>query len=136
MLAPILSQLPVFVLLTTMFNRLSVSPTPFDSEAFLTLTTLSHPDPTMFIPIAIGVVTMANVESASWMMSSAELALEKQAKEKEAQRIAQGGKPHLQVKSVLQSSMRILSIVRIVFASMFPGVSLHLSGLLILSLLM
>ncbi|KAJ7638914.1 hypothetical protein FB45DRAFT_1023658 [Roridomyces roridus] len=37
-------------------------------EPFFTLTSLNHPDSTWTIPIILGIVTMANVESNHWFM--------------------------------------------------------------------
>ena len=61
--------------MTIMFARLAADPTcPFDSESFLTLTTLNHPDPTFTLPVILGLVTMANVESSHWVLNPEEKA--------------------------------------------------------------
>jgi inner membrane protein COX18 len=69
---PPLSQLPVFVGFTFVLAKLSVYPTPFDSESFFTLSTLPHPDPTMIFPVILGFLIMANVESGNWVLNAAE----------------------------------------------------------------
>lgn len=120
-IAPPLSQLPFFVITTVALGRLSLDPTPFDSESFLTLTTLAHPDPTLTLPIILGILTMANVESSNWVMNAAEREREQQIEEKHAKRIADGGKPHIQPKKVLKTVLRILSVGRIILASITPG---------------
>ncbi|KAL0949454.1 hypothetical protein HGRIS_009509 [Hohenbuehelia grisea] len=120
-IVPTLSQLPVFVLSSMMLSRLSVAPTPFDSESFLTLTTLAHPDPTMTLPIVLGMITMANVESSNWVMSAAERERAQKLEEMNAKRLAEGEKPLIQPNKLIKSGLRILSVVRIIFAALMPG---------------
>lgn len=112
MLIPPLSQLPVFMGLTVVFNRLSIAPTPFDSESFLTLTSLAHPDPTMALPLLLGFITMANVESKNWLMTAAE---------REQQRQFEN-RPH--AANLIKPILRGLSVIRIVVAAITPGVGL------------
>ncbi|KAJ7590947.1 60Kd inner membrane protein-domain-containing protein [Mycena floridula] len=64
MVVPFLAQAPPFILLSLVLSRASTDPTPFDSESFMTLTTLAHPDPTMVIPILVGLITAANMETS------------------------------------------------------------------------
>lgn len=96
-----------------MFNRLSIAPTPFDSESFLTLTSLAHPDPTMALPLVLGFITMANVESKNWLMTAAE---------REQQRKFED-KPH--AANLIKPILRGLSVIRIVVAAITPGVCLN-----------
>jgi inner membrane protein COX18 len=119
---PPLSQLPVFVGFTIVLSRLSVDPTPFDSESFLTLTSLMHPDPTMTLPVVLGFLTMANVESGNWVMNAAEREQQHKVAERESKRIAEGGNPRLHPGKVLKTLLRGLSIVRIIIAAITPGV--------------
>lgn len=137
MVVPAIAQLPVFVLGTVMLQRLSVAPTPFDSESFLTLTTLMHPDATLTLPVVLGMLTMANVESSNWLMNAAERERVRRIEEHNAKVIAQGDQPKIRPKSVIKSVLRILSVARIVICAMMPGVSedpLHnLSPFLIVS---
>ncbi|KDR83652.1 hypothetical protein GALMADRAFT_55296 [Galerina marginata CBS 339.88] len=118
---PPLSQLPVFVGFTVVLNRLSVAPTLFDAESFLTLTSLAHPDPTMTLPVVLGFLTMANVESGNWVMNAAEKAQQRRAEDEEANRVAEGEKPRLHPGKVIKSVLRGLSIIRIIIAAMTPG---------------
>ncbi|KAF8913988.1 membrane insertase OXA1/ALB3/YidC [Gymnopilus junonius] len=118
---PPLSQLPVFVGFTILLNRLSVAPTPFDSESFLTLTSLVSPDPTMTLPVILGFLTMANVESGNWVMNAAERQQRRAIEEQEAKRIAEGGKPRIHPGKVIKSTLRGLSILRIIVAALTPG---------------
>ncbi|TFK75819.1 hypothetical protein BDN72DRAFT_891695 [Pluteus cervinus] len=118
---PPLSQLPVFVVMTIALGRLSVDPTPFDSESFLTLSTLAHPDPTMTLPILLGVLTMANVESSNWLMTAAERERMRKAEEANAKRAAESGVTSIRPQSVVKNGLRVLSIGRIIVAAMTPG---------------
>ena len=119
---PPLAQLPVFVGFTVVLSRLSIDPTPFDSESFFTLSTLAHPDPTMTLPVILGFLTMANVESGNWVLNAAEREQVRKADQKEKKRVSEGGKPRLHPGKVLKTFLRGLSIVRIIIAAMTPGV--------------
>ncbi|KAF8639734.1 hypothetical protein AX17_000996 [Amanita inopinata Kibby_2008] len=123
---PPLSQLPFFVLSTIALGRLSADPTPFDSESFLTLATLAHPDPTMTMPILLGVLSMANLESRNWVMTAAEREQAHRIREmNEKKRAELGNKAHLvQPQKLIKSTLRILSVARIIIAAMTPGVIL------------
>ena len=105
-----------------MLQRLSLDPTPFDSEAFLTLITLTHPDPTLTLPIVLGMLTMANVESSNWFMNAVEREQMRRIEEQDAKAVAEGGKPKIRPKSVIKSGLRILSVARIAVCAMMPGV--------------
>ncbi|KAJ7908258.1 60Kd inner membrane protein-domain-containing protein, partial [Mycena leptocephala] len=121
MVASPASQLPVFVVMTMMFNRLAQDPTPFDSEAFLTLTTLNHSDPTWVLPIILGWITMANVESNNWLMSAVQRDRMQKAEEKRAQQIAAGLNPGIQAQKVVKFVLNGVSVARIVLAAVSPG---------------
>ncbi|KAI0796717.1 60Kd inner membrane protein-domain-containing protein [Abortiporus biennis] len=120
MLIPPVSQLPLFVGFSMMLSRISQAPTVLDSESFLTLTSLAHPDPTLTIPIVIGVITLANVESSRWFMDAAAIEREKKVAEWTAQRRAQGHNV-LEPKKIIQSSLRVLAVGRILIAALVPG---------------
>ena len=121
-LVPALSQLPFFVCFTVVLGRLSVDPTPFDSESFFTLSTLAHPDPTMTLPVILGFLTMANVESSNWVLNAAEREQVRKAEQEERKRILEGIKPPIPVGKIFKTCLRGLSIVRIIIAAMVPGV--------------
>jgi len=106
-----------------MLGRLSLDPTPFDSESFLTLTTLAHPDLTMTLPIILGILTMANVESSNWVMNAAERERERQMEERAVKRVGVDGQLQIKPKSLIRSGLRLLSVGRIIIAAMAPGVS-------------
>jgi len=107
-------------------NRLSQDPAPFDSEPFLSLTSLAHPDPTMTLPVILGILTMANVESGNWVMNAAERQQQRAMEADEARRVAAGGKVRIQPGKIIKSSLRILSIIRIIVAALTPGVRLRI----------
>lgn len=119
---PPLAQLPVFVGFTLVLSRLSIDPTPFDSESFFTLSTLAHPDPTMTLPVILGFLTMANVESGNWVLNAAEREQLRKRDQEEKKRVLEGGKPKLHPGKVLKTFLRGLSIIRIIIAAMAPGV--------------
>jgi inner membrane protein COX18 len=125
MLIPPLTQLPVFVGSSVLLSRLSSQPpssaASFDAEAFLTLTSLAHADPTAALPIALGVITLANVESSKWFVS----AEAKEHEDAERRRVAEkraGGQIVLEPRRIVQSGLRLLSVGRILIGAVVPGV--------------
>ena len=92
-----------------------------DSETFLTLTSLVNPDPTAVIPVLIGMITFANVESSKWFISDGQKSREAKAEKLNAERRAQG---HVVVepKKIVQNALRFMSVGRILIAAMVPGV--------------
>ncbi|KAF9057650.1 60Kd inner membrane protein-domain-containing protein [Panaeolus papilionaceus] len=110
---PPLSQVPVFLTFSVAMSRLSMDPTPFDSESFLTLTTLSHPDPTMALPIALGFLTMAQIESGNWFLKATERTYTRNPDGTEVVK----EEPFVLRKTVL----RLLSVARIIVAAVSPG---------------
>ncbi|KAI0251285.1 60Kd inner membrane protein-domain-containing protein [Lactifluus subvellereus] len=120
MLVPPLTQLPLFVGSSMFLSRLSQPPTAFDSESFLTLTSLAHADPTATLPIALGMVTLANVESSRWFVS----AVAKERDELEQKQIAEKraqGHVVLEPRKIVQSGLRLLSVGRILVGAVVPG---------------
>ena len=65
---------------------------------------------------------MANVEAGNWVLNAAEREQVRKADQEERKRIFVGGKPRIRVGKVLKTSLRGLSIVRIIVASITPGV--------------
>lgn len=121
MLVPPLTQLPLFVGSSMFLSRISQPPTVFDSESFLTLTSLSHADPTATLPIALGIITLANVESSRWFISEAVKEKEELKQKSLSEKRAQG---HivLEPQKIVQSGLRILSVGRILISALVPGV--------------
>ena len=105
-----------------MLGRASAPPTVLDSESFLTLTSLSHGDPTGTLPIALGLLTFANIDASRWYMTAESRAREQQVAEWAAKRRA-AGETVLEPKKIFQSALRIASVGRILIALMVPGVS-------------
>lgn len=122
MLIPPVTQLPLFVGLSMVFGRASVPPTVLDSEAFFTLTSLSHADPTVTLPIILGVITFANVDASRWFMTPEARLREQQVAEWTAKRRA-AGETVVEPKRIFQSTLRIAAVGRILFAALVPGVS-------------
>ncbi|KAI9466898.1 60Kd inner membrane protein-domain-containing protein [Lactarius psammicola] len=120
MLVPPLTQLPLFVGSSMFLSRLSQPPTVFDSESFLTLTSLSHADPTATLPIALGIITLANVESSRWFISEAAKERDKLEQKRVAEKRAQGHMV-LEPRKIVQSALRLLSVGRILIGSVVPG---------------
>lgn len=106
-----------------MLSNASRYPTVFDSESFLTLTSLSHPDPTATLPIVLGLITLANVETAHWFLSSDALKRQQKVAEWTAEKRAKG-ETVLEPGKIIQSSMRALAVGRILIAAVIPGVSI------------
>ncbi|KAG6378674.1 hypothetical protein JVT61DRAFT_12945 [Boletus reticuloceps] len=102
---------------------LTHTPTPFDSESFLTLSTLLHPDPTATLPIALGFITLANVESTRWFMTDQQREREVEAQKRREERIAKGER-FIEPQKVIKSALRLISVGRILVATMVPGVQL------------
>ncbi|KAI0307278.1 60Kd inner membrane protein-domain-containing protein [Multifurca ochricompacta] len=120
MLIPPLTQLPLFVGSSMFLSRLSQSPTVYDSESFLTLTSLAHADPTATLPIALGMITLANVESSRWFISEAAKERDELEQKRLAEKRAQG---HivLEPRKIVQTGLRVLSIGRILISAVVPG---------------
>lgn len=136
---PLITQLPVFIMSTMFFSHLSTpavaSPAGLTDESFLTLTSLAHPDATATLPIVLGLVTLANVETSHWFMGAGRAARETSAedKRKEARRKIieessngpNGEKARLPLPStrdIVQNALRMFSIARIVVGVMVDGV--------------
>ncbi|KAK7060579.1 hypothetical protein VNI00_001345 [Paramarasmius palmivorus] len=122
MAVPPLSQMPPFVILTVVFARLSMDPfSGFDAESFFTLTTLNHADPTMTMPVILGLLTMANVEANSWVLTASEKRMQKEIQEKKEQAAQEKGVRHIEPQKIVKSIMRALSVGRIGLGAIAPG---------------
>ncbi|KAF8845852.1 hypothetical protein BDN67DRAFT_304334 [Paxillus ammoniavirescens] len=120
MAIPPLTQLPVFVGCSMVLSRLAQYPTPFDSESFLTLSTLAHPDPTATLPIALGFITLANVESSRWFMTEQQRDRQLEVQKWKDERVARG-ETVLEPQKIIKSALRLVSVGRIIVATMVPG---------------
>ena len=125
MAIPVLTQLPVFVFSSLVFSQLTQPPSVLDSETFLTLTSLVNPDPTVAIPVLIGMITFANVESAKWFVSDAQERREEKVEKWNAEKRARG-EIVIAPKEIVQNALRVMSVGRILIAAVVPGVRVHL----------
>ena len=123
MAIPPLTQLPVFVGCSIVLAHVSQHPTPLDSESFLTLSTLVHPDPTATLPIALGFITLANVESSRWFMTDQQREREVKVQRWKEEKIAKGERV-IEPQKIIKSALRLVSVGRILIATMVPGVKL------------
>ncbi|KAH9853524.1 60Kd inner membrane protein-domain-containing protein [Lenzites betulinus] len=117
---PIVTQLPLFVGTSMVLSHAARAPTPFDAEAFFTLTSLAHADATLTLPIMLGMITLANVESARWFVSAEALEREQRVARWTAERRARGENV-LEPRRIYQTSLRIMAVARILIAAMVPG---------------
>lgn len=120
MLVPAITQLPLFVASSIFFGHVAQRPSPLDAESFLTLSSLARPDPTGTLPIALGLITLANVETAQWFVDPDKLASGAKSQQQNENRKDVPTVPRL--KTIVQSSLRGLSVFRIVVATMVDGV--------------
>jgi len=118
-----LSQVPFFVSMSILFARLAQPPSSIilDSESFLTLTSLTHADPTSTLPIALGLITLANTESASWFLREQTRLAEENETRKIQELKAQGKVVLPSPQKILRGVMRVLSVGRIILGIMVPG---------------
>jgi inner membrane protein COX18 len=121
-LVPAATQLPVFAASSLVAWEMCAAPTPLDAEAFASLTSLSHPDPVLALPIAVGLITLANVDASLWFRDAAALERQRRADELHAARLARGEKP-VRTAYAIKNGARLLSVGRILWASTIPGVS-------------
>ena len=129
MAIPIISQIPLFVTSTMFFSNLAHRPTPLDDESFWTLTSMARPDPTATIPIALGLVTLANVETSQWFIGEEKrerTRVAQEAKERREKELESKGNLTLQPRSIIQGGLRVFSVARIIIGTMVDGVSLRL----------
>jgi len=126
MAVPALTQLPLFVFSSLVFSRLTQPPSVLDSETFLTLTSLVNPDPTATIPILIGMITFANVESVKWFITDAQKSRQEKVEKWNAEKRARGDTV-IEPKKIVQNALRVMSVGRILIAAMVPGVGVQSS---------
>jgi mitochondrial inner membrane protein COX18 len=120
MLVPPISQIPIFVLLSATFLHAANEPgSVLRNEAFLTLNSLAHPDPTVALPIALGLISIASIETSTWFTSEEHSRRFAAVRRRERAH----GKMVIQPMKYVRSILRGLSVGRIILASMAPGVS-------------
>ena len=123
MLVPPASQIPIFVALSAAFFRAVSEPgSALRDEAFLTLPSLALPDPTMVLPIGLGLVSLATIETSKWFVTEERARRSAERKRRDDIQRAQG-KVVVQPLKYTRSILRGLSVGRILLAAMAPGVS-------------
>ncbi|KAF9652198.1 hypothetical protein BDM02DRAFT_3089619 [Thelephora ganbajun] len=120
MAVPALAQLPVFVFSSLVFSGLTQPPSVLDSETFLTLTSLVNPDPTATVPVVIGLITLANVESSKWFISDVQKNRQEKVEKWNAEKRAQGHTV-IEPQKLVQNVLRVMSVGRILIAAVVPG---------------
>lgn len=118
---PAVMHLAVFVPMTVLFGAAAMPPTPLDSEGFWTITTLTHPDQSNVLPIALGLLTIATTDSSRWFISSERL---HELKERDQRNLEKSRKSTLKfnVGSFFMNFARLSSIARVVLGMVVPGV--------------
>jgi mitochondrial inner membrane protein COX18 len=127
---PAAVQLATFIPMTYLFLYTAMPPTPLDSESFLHLTTLTHYDPSNILPVAIGILNMANVDSHRWMLQPTRFKEQRQVEQNVVQAQLSRGGPSQKAKyelkfrpsGIMASAARCLSVLRIIVAMQMPGV--------------
>lgn len=123
MLGPPVAQIPVFMLLSAIFLHAANEPgSVLRNEAFFTLQSLAHPDPTVTLPIILGLVSLASIETSKWFISEEQSRRFAEIRRREHARRA-SGKIVIQPMKYAKSISRGLSVGRIVLAAIAPGVS-------------
>jgi inner membrane protein COX18 len=74
------------------------------------------------LPIILGYLTLANVESSDWFMTKTQRHKKAMADAK-VKKAAEAGKIRLELGKQAKSVLRCASVVRILIAYMMPGVS-------------
>ena len=80
------------------------------------------------LPIALGMITLANVESSRWFVSAAVREREDAEEKRVAEQRAQG-RIVLEPRKIVQSGLRFLSVGRILIGAVVPGVRAPLPSL-------
>lgn len=123
MLVPSVPQIPIFMLFTATFFHAANEPgSVLRNEAFFTLRSLAHPDPTVTLPILIGLVSFASIETSQWFTTAEQSRRYALIKSREQAQKADG-KIVIQPMKYTRSIMRGLSVGRIILAATTPGVS-------------
>lgn len=120
LILPNIVQVPIFLGLTLFAWRLCTDPTPLEAESFLWIDSLIRPDPTMTVPVGLGVLTFAMAETKSWTMTAAERAAQDRARTQRRLRAA-AGKMEFNLAESMKSAIRLISLPRIVVTSFAPA---------------
>jgi inner membrane protein COX18 len=135
MLFPQLVNLPLFVAGSFICSAACMPPSPLSMESILTLHNLSAADSTATLPIIVGLITFANVETSRWLVGG------QHARELLARKLEQKKKDEeegiirINPQDASKSMLRLFSVLRIVVGLTMPGVGSllcckHLPGLI------
>jgi len=82
----------------------------------------------MTLPIILGILTMANVESSIWVMTAAERERAQKIQEMNEKKNAELGKGARIIlpQKIIKTTLRFMSVARIIVAAVTPGVRLPL----------
>lgn len=119
---PIIGQMVPFLAASLTFRQVALPPTPFDAESFFTLTSLASIDYTTTLPIAVGLITMANVEMSTWFrpLRGASPSPKPQTE------LTEPAPPKISLAVVIKPILRFMALFRVVVASFLPGVCVYL----------
>jgi inner membrane protein COX18 len=123
MLIPQLTYLPVFILSSVVYQNACAPPSPLDSESVFTLTSLTTTDPTGTLPIVIGLLTLANVETSQWLVGGQHARDVLQKTQALAKQDAEKGIVRIRPQAISKNILRAFSIARIMISMVMPGVS-------------
>ncbi|KIJ56605.1 hypothetical protein M422DRAFT_149248, partial [Sphaerobolus stellatus SS14] len=120
-LVPTMVQIPIFVGLSTIFLHAANMPgSVLRDESFWTLQSLAHPDTTMALPVIVGLLSIATVETSRWFTSEQRARNIAAAQEKAAVERAKGAiriNPMKHIKSIMSG----LSVARVFLTALVPG---------------
>lgn len=123
LLLPQLTYLPIFMVSTFVFQSACVAPSPLESESVFTLVSLANPDPTGTLPIIIGLLTLANVETSQWLIGGKYARDALQLAETTAKQDAEKGVVKIRPQAISKNILRAFSICRMIIGMLMPGVS-------------
>ncbi|KIY49294.1 hypothetical protein FISHEDRAFT_26568, partial [Fistulina hepatica ATCC 64428] len=121
-------QLPVFAFTSVMLTRLSTAESPFAteslgslSEATGMLASLAAPDASMILPVLVGMLTMANIETSTWVMNAAEREHERKLKVYNTRKRQLAGEHAVSLRDLIKPTLRCWSVLRMALAALAPG---------------
>ncbi|KAF8528940.1 60Kd inner membrane protein-domain-containing protein [Hysterangium stoloniferum] len=121
MVVPPITQIPVFVVLSATFLQLANAPgTVLRDEAVLTLQSLAHPDPTVALPVILGLISLATVETSQWFVTQEKVRRLRETRLRNEAQLSQG-KSIIDPRRHIKGIMSGLSVGRIILAATMPG---------------
>ena len=127
MLVPPAVQLPLFVVLSMIFQTACIPPSPLEMESVFTFDSLTQPDSTATMPIVVGLLSLANVDTSKWLVGGKTAQNKLSKDELETQKQDKDGVIKIRPQQMVKGILRLLSVARILVAMSFPGVMLSFS---------